>query len=91
MATMHPKLSKLSTQSPTTPKSSTSNAALNHQDIFRALEASASLLPKLFLSSAVTSSDMSSSSATHVEYSEHQYQNPPPPPPSPIGFPSSPC
>ncbi|KAF3400481.1 hypothetical protein DPV78_004880 [Talaromyces pinophilus] len=90
MATMHPKLSKLSTQPPTAPKSSTSNAALNHQDIFRALEASASLLPKSFVASAVSSSDKSSSSATHIEYSDHQFQNPPPPPPSPIGFPSSP-
>jgi hypothetical protein len=70
-------------------------SAVRHQDIFRALEASASMLPKYYVN-AKKSASASESKASSAElegsaYSDyHHLHQPPPPPPSPVGFPSSP-
>lgn len=75
-----------------------SSASFSHQDISRALEASASMLPKYYTSYANRKTASSASSPAAMEhvglsgdyYPDHHYvHQPPPPPPSPVGFPSS--
>ncbi|CRG84639.1 hypothetical protein PISL3812_01896 [Talaromyces islandicus] len=70
-------------------------SALRHQDIFRALEASASMLPKYYTNAKKTASASESKTLSGEmdgsAYSDYYHlHQPPPPPPSPVGFPSSP-
>ncbi|QKX58932.1 uncharacterized protein TRUGW13939_06060 [Talaromyces rugulosus] len=66
-------------------------SAVRHQDIFRALEASASILPKYYTNAKKSESKASSAELEGSAYSDyHHLHQPPPPPPSPVGFPSSP-
>jgi hypothetical protein len=73
-----------------------SSARFSHQDISRALEASASVLPKYYTyadkkpSPASSPAAMMENISLSGDYVDHHYfQQPPPPPPSPVGFPSS--
>jgi hypothetical protein len=74
-----------------------SSASFSHQDISRALEASASVLPKYYTyadkkpcSSASSPAAMMENVSLSGDYVDHHYfRQPPPPPPSPVGFPFS--
>lgn len=69
------------------------NTTITHQDIARAIEASASMLPK-YMSHASSSTSNSGSNAGSPKNNLSNndtdwYHQPPPPPPSPVSFPAS--
>lgn len=69
------------------------NTTITHQDIARAIEASASMLPK-YMSYASPSASNAGSNAGSPKNSlpnndSDWYHQPPPPPPSPVSFPAS--